>query len=72
MDQQNKELLELKKNYKITFDSEEGKKVLNVFEKRCHEFETTFSKDNSYETAFLEGQRSILIFLKAMIKPHKE
>ena len=72
MDQQNKELLELKKNYKITFDSEEGKKVLNDLEKRCHEFVTTFSKDNSYETAFLEGQRSILIFLKAMIKPHKE
>ena len=72
MDQQNKELLELKKNYKITFDSEEGKKVLNDLEKRCHEFVTTFSKDSSTETAFLEGQRSILIFLKAMIKPHKE
>ena len=72
MDQQNKELIQLRKNYRITFDSEEGKKVLNDLEKRCHEFVTTFSKDNSYETAFLEGQRSILIFLKAMIKPHKE
>jgi len=72
MDQQNKKLLELKEDYKITFNSEEGKKVLNDLEKRCHEFVTTFSKDSSTETAFLEGQRSILIFLKAMIKPHKE
>lgn len=72
MDQQNKELIQLRKNYRITFDSEEGKKVLNDLEKRCHEFVTTFSKDSSHETAFLEGQRSTLIFIKAMIKPHKE
>jgi hypothetical protein len=72
MDQQNKKLLELKEDYKITFNSEQGQRVLNDLEKRCHEFVTTFSKDSSHETAFLEGQRSILIFLKAMIKPHKE
>ena len=71
MDQQNKKLLELKKDYKIIFDTEEGQRVLNDLEKRCHEFVTTFSKD-SYQTAFLEGQRSMLIFIKAMIKPPKE
>ena len=69
---QNKKIKELKEDYKITFNSEQGQRVLNDLEKRCHEFVTTFSKDNSHETAFLEGQRSILIFLKAMIKPHKE
>ena len=69
---QNKKLLQLKEDYKITFNSEQGQRVLNDLEKRCHEFVTTFSKDSSTETAFLEGQRSILIFLKAMIKPHKE
>ena len=72
MDQQNKKLLELKKDYKIIFDSEEGQRVLNDLEKRGHEFVTTFSKDNSHETDFLEGQRSTLIFIKAMSKPHKE
>ena len=72
MDQQNKKLLELKEDYKIVFNSEQGQRVLNDLEKRCHEFVTTFSKDNSHETAFLEGQRSTLIFIKAMIKPHKE
>jgi len=63
---------ELRQDYKIIFNTDEGKRVLNDLEKRCHEFVTTFSKDSSTETAFLEGQRSILIFLKAMIKPHKE
>jgi len=69
---QNKKLLELKEDYKIVFNSEQGQRVLNDLEKRCHEFVTTFSKDNSHETAFLEGQRSTLIFIKAMIKPNKE
>ena len=69
---QNKKLKELKEDYKITFNSEQGQRVLNDLEKRCHEFVTTFSKHNSHETAFLEGQRSTLIFIKAMIKPHKE
>jgi len=69
---QNKKLLQLKEDYKITFNSEQGQRVLNDLEKRCHEFVTTFSKDNSHETAFLEGQRSTLIFIKAMIKPQKE
>ena len=68
----NKKLKELKNDYKITFSSVQGQRVLNDLEKRCHEFVTTFSKDNSHETAFLEGQRSTLIFIKAMIKPHKE
>ena len=68
----NKKLKELKNDYKITFSSEQGQRVLNDLEKRCHEFVTTFSKENSHETAFLEGQRSTLIFIKAMIKPHKE
>ena len=72
MDQQNKKLLQLKEDYKITFNTEQGQRVLNDLEKVSYEFVTTFSKDNSHETAFLEGQRSTLIFIKAMIKPNKE
>ena len=63
----NKELLKLIKNYKICFSSEEGKKVLSDLEKRCHEFVTTHDKSNSHESAYLEGQRSVLIFIKNMI-----
>ena len=63
----NKELLKLIKNYKICFSSDEGKKVISDLEKRCHEFVTTHDKSNSHESAFLEGQRSVLIFIKNMI-----
>ena len=68
----NKELLKLIKNYKICFSSEEGKKVLSDLEKRCHEFVTTHDKSNSHESAFLEGQRSVLIFIKNMINKKEE
>ncbi len=67
-----KKIKQLREDYKIVFNTDEGSRVLNDLEKRCHLFVTTFSKDNSHETAFLEGQRSVLIFMKAMIKPNKE
>ena len=63
----NKALISLIKNYKIVFNSDDGKKVIEDLEKRCHEFVTTHDKTNSHETAFLEGQRSVLIFIKSMI-----
>ena len=68
----NKELLKLIKDYKICFSSDEGKKVLSDLEKRCHEFVTTHDKSNSHESAFLEGQRSVLIFIKNMINKKEE
>ena len=63
-----KKIKQLREDYKVVFGSDEGKRVLEDISVRCHESTTTFSKDNSHETAFLEGQRSILIFLKAMLK----
>ena len=63
----NKEILKLIKNYKICFSSDEGKKVISDLEKRCHEFVTTHDKQSATESAFLEGQRSVLIFIKNMI-----
>ena len=62
-----KKLIELIKSYKIVFKSDEGKKVIEDLEKRCHEFVTTHAKENSHESAFLEGQRSVLIFIKNMV-----
>ena len=63
-----KKFKQLKDDYKFIFNSEEGKRVLDDISIRCHESSTTFSKDNSHETAFLEGQRSIYLFIKAMLK----
>ena len=67
----NKALINLVKNYKIVFNSDDGKKVIEDLEKRCHEFVTTHAKE-SHETAFLEGQRSVLIFMKSMINKNLE
>ena len=68
----NKKVIELIKSYKIVFSSDEGKKIIEDLEKRCHEFVTTHDKQSATESAFLEGQRSVLIFMKNMINKNLE
>ena len=68
----NKEILKLIKDYKICFSTDTGKRIISDLEKRCHEFVTTHDKSNSHESAFLEGQRSVLIFIKNMINKKEE
>ena len=63
-----KKIKQLREDYKTIFGSDEGKRVLEDISIRCHESSTTFSKDNNHETAFLEGQRSMLLFIKAILK----
>ena len=63
-----KKVKQLREDYKTVFGTDEGKRVLEDISIRCHESSTTFSKDNSNETAFLEGQRSMLLFTKAILK----
>ena len=58
---------QLIKDYKFVFASDEGKNVLLDLAKRCHEFVTTHDKQSATESAFLEGQRSVLIFIKNMV-----
>jgi hypothetical protein len=53
---------DLKKNYQYISD----------LEKRCHFFTTTNIKGDSHESAYMEGQRSILLFLKAMLQNDNE
>ena len=62
-----KKVKELITHYKTVFGSDEGKSVISDLEKRCHYNVSTFSKDSTTETAFMEGQRSVLLFIKAMI-----
>ena len=65
-------LLSLKTNYKIIFTSDEGKQVLSDLEKRCHYHSTTNVKGDSHESAYMEGQRSILLFIKQMLQTNKD
>ena len=65
--QTNSKLQKLIKDYKFSFGSEEGKRVLEDLAKRCHVNVTTHDKQSSTESAFLEGQRSVFIFLNNMV-----
>ena len=62
----------IKKNYQFLFSSNEGKIVMSDLEKRCHHHTTTNIKGDSHESAYMEGQRSILLFIKAMLQNDNE
>ena len=58
----------LKVNYKTIFNTDEGKRVLADLEKRCHYHSTTNVKGDSHESAYMEGQRSVILFIKSMLQ----
>ena len=58
----------LKDNYQYIFNTDEGKEVLSDLEKRCHYHSTTNVKGDSHESAYMEGQRSVLLFIKQILQ----
>ncbi len=62
-----KDIKQLVIDYKTTFGSESGQRVLDDLKKRCSFEATTFVKGDSHESAFLEGQRSMVLFLNNML-----
>ena len=62
----------LQTNYKYIFNTAEGKRVLADLEKRCHYHSTTNVKGDSHESAYMEGQRSVLLFIKSMLQKENE
>jgi len=62
-----KYLQELQTDYKTVFNSDEGVRVMADLEKRCHFMTTTNIKGDSHESAYMEGQRSVLLFIKQML-----
>jgi hypothetical protein len=67
-----KQVKELKDAYKRIFNSDEGKIIISDLEKRCHFLSTTNVKGDSHESAYMEGQRSVLLFIKSMLQNEKE
>jgi hypothetical protein len=67
-----KEIKQLKEIYKIVFGSDQGKRVMEDLEKRCHFWSTTNIKGDSHESAYMEGQRSVLLFIKSMLQKENE
>ena len=58
--------------YKQVFNSDNGKKVLDDLEKRCSYHTTTHVKGDSHESAFLEGTRFVILFIKNMLTKRLE
>jgi hypothetical protein len=67
MEQDNKKFIQLVKDYKITFGSDEGKRILDDLKKRSHFYNTTHVKGDSHESAFYEGQRSLVVFIENIL-----
>ena len=67
-----KYLQQLQTDYKTVFNSDEGVRVMADLEKRCHFMTTTNVKGDSHESAYMEGQRSVLLFIKSMLQNENE
>ena len=67
-----KEIKQLREIYEIVFGSDQGKRVMEDLEKRCHFWSTTNIKGDSHESAYMEGQRSVLLFIKSMLQKENE
>jgi len=69
-----KDLKQLEIAYKQTFSSDTGKEVLEDLKKRCSFYSTSHIKGDSHESAFLEGTRSVILFINNMLnkKPTEE
>lgn len=62
-----KQLEELKEAYAFLFGETDGDTVLQDLEMRFHMHAPSFSPD-PYETAFREGQRSVVLFIHSMME----
>ena len=67
-----KQIKKIQEAYKQIFNSDDGKVVLSDLQKRCHFWSTTNVKGDSHESAYMEGQRSVLLFIKSMLQKDNE
>ena len=65
--QLDKKVKQLVSNYKTTFNTNTGKIVLEDLKKRSHFYNTTHVKGDAYESAFYEGQRSLVVFIESLL-----
>ena len=57
--------------YKEVFTSIQGELILEDLGVRFCEHSSTFSVDPN-ETAYREGQRTVVLFIKSMLRDHKQ
>ena len=54
--------------YRFVFNTDEGKVVLEDLETRFHLSASTFERGDPHFSAFLEGQRSVVLTIKKMME----
>ncbi len=54
--------------YRLVFNTDEGKVVLEDLERRFHLAASTFERGDPHFSAFLEGQRSVVLTIKKMME----
>ena len=69
-DQNHLEMLQIK--YRELFLSEEGAAVLEDLQARFNIINTTFERGDPHFSAFLEGQRSVVLTIMRMIDDRKQ
>ena len=52
---------------KVIFDTDDGKVVLHDLESRFH-IETPVFSNDSHETAFRDGQRSVVLLIRSFLR----
>lgn len=62
---------DLRTLYKVVLNNEDGRKVINDLAARFHIHGSTFSNEPT-ETAYREGQRTVVLFLLSMLREQKE
>ncbi len=58
---------QLIRDFQGTFDTPEGKRVLGNLSEECFESQATFVASNQYGTAFHEGKRNVILYIRAML-----
>ena len=64
------ELKQLKQDYRITFASKEGERVLADLQSAYYH-RGSYSKNDPHETSYREGQRSVIIRIINLMKEDK-
>lgn len=58
---------QLIRDFQGTFDTPEGKRVLENLSNECFENQPTFVANNQYGTAFHEGKRNVILYIRSML-----
>lgn len=63
---QEQDIRAIREAYQLVFNSEDGQKVLDDLKRRFHIHGTVFSTEPT-DTAYREGQRTVVLFIQSML-----